>query len=266
MPSLPNLRGTGARAAITACLFLLVPLWGQKPRAVAHDAAAAQGRRIFAQSCAFCHGADANGGAEAPSLMRSALVRHDRDGDLIAPVLRDGRPDKGMPRLGLNGDQIGALVAFLHAQLHLWDRTSPGHPSANHFSLKLLLTGDARAGEAYFDGAGGCAHCHSATGDLAGIARRYSPADLQARFLYPAGKPKTATVTLPSGKTVSGLLVQMDAFTVALRDQAGWYHSWPLRSVHVTVQDPLAAHKALVETMSNAEMHNLFAYLETLNR
>jgi len=243
-------------------VFLLLPCWAQQPRATA----AAAGRQVFAQTCAFCHGADANGGAEGPSLMRSALVRHDRDGDLIAPVLRDGRPDKGMPRLGLSGEQITSLVAFLHAQLHAWDHPSPGRPSPDHFSLKLLLTGDARTGQAYFTGAGGCEHCHSATGDLAGIARRFPPADLQARFLYPVGKSKTATITLPSGAQLSGVLVQMDAFTVAIRDQANWYHSWPLKTVQVEVHDPLAAHRALLHTITNAEMHDLFAYLETLNQ
>lgn len=246
--------------AVTALLVL--PLTGQSPQA------AAAGQRIFTQSCAFCHGADANGGAEAPSLVRSALVRHDRNGDLIAPVLRDGRPEKGMPRLGLTEDQITNLVAFLHAQVRAWDHPSPGRPSPAHFSLKLLLTGNAKAGKAYFNGPGECSHCHSVTGDLRGIAHRYSPPDLQSHFLYPSGKPRTATVTLANGTTVSGVLLRMDAFTVALRDQNGWYHSWPLSTVHVTVHvtvhDPVAAHRRLVTTMTNPEMHNLFAYLETL--
>jgi hypothetical protein len=37
-----------------------------------------------------------------------------------------------------------------------------------------------------------------------------------------------------------------------------------LSAVKVDVKDPLAAHRALLKTITNAEIHNLFAYLVTL--
>jgi cytochrome c oxidase cbb3-type subunit 3 len=226
--------------------------------------AAKRGQQQYSKSCAFCHGASADGGAEGPSLIRSAMLRHDKDGDLIAPVVREGRPEKGMPRVPLSPAQIGDVVAFLHAQLKKLDKTSPGKPSRDHYTLSVLLTGNVEAGKQYFTGAGGCSGCHSATGDLAAISRKFPPADLQTRFLYPVGKLPVATITLSTGARVQGTLVQSDPFFVTIRDADGWTKSWPVDQIKVDVKDPLAEHKALLKKITNADIHNLFAYLVTL--
>jgi cytochrome c oxidase cbb3-type subunit 3 len=168
-----------------------------------------------------------------------------------------------MPAIPLNEKQIADVVAYLHALVEVSDRTSAGRP-ARDYSLKRLLTGNAEAGRAYFNGVGNCASCHSVTGDLAGIARRYAPVELQARFLYPAAKTTNAKVTLHSGEVVSGTLIHQDDFYVAVEDKSGWYHSWSARDVKVDLEDPLKAHKELLSRYSQADMHNVFAYLETL--
>jgi cytochrome c oxidase cbb3-type subunit 3 len=244
-------------------LFTLLPLTGlifaQDP--VQKDAAQ-RGQQQYKKSCSFCHGASADGGAEGPSLIRSALLRHDNNGDLIGPVIHEGRPEKGMPPIPLTPAQIADTVAFLHAQLKRLDRTSPGKPPRDHYTMDVLLTGNAEAGKKYFEGA--CAACHSPTGDLAGIAKKFAPADLQTRFLYPIGKPSAVTVTLASGAQVQGTLVTMDAFFVSMKDADGWPHSWPLSAVKVEVKDPLAAHRVLLKKITNADIHNLFGYLVTL--
>lgn len=221
-----------------------------------------RGEAQFAQSCAFCHGPDATGGAEGPNLMRSGLVRHDDNGKLIGPVIRDGRPKKGMPAVPLSETQIADVVAYLHWRLHESDLTSP--PNPRDYSLKLLLTGKADAGKTFFNGEGQCNRCHSPFGDLAGIAKKYTPADLQARFLYPADVPKTATVTTNSGRQFKGTLAYQDQFTIAIKDADGWYHSWPVNEVKLQIHDPLAAHLELLYRYKNTDVHNLFAYLETL--
>lgn len=226
-------------------------------------AATSKGHRIFEQNCSFCHGSDANGGGEGPSLIRSALVRHDESGNLIAPVIRNGRPEKGMPSFSLSDDQIQAVVAFLHAQIAASDKRSAGLPPKD-YSLKLLLTGNVQAGKSYFFGAGGCSRCHSPTGDLAHIASKYAPVDLETRFLYPSGAKKTATVAMRSGETVSGTVTHLDAFTIAIRDTSGWYRSWPRSAVNIAIHDPLAAHGALLRKYTQQNVHDLFAYLETL--
>lgn len=225
--------------------------------------AAQRGRSQFLKTCAFCHGPEGNGGSEGPDLMRSSVVRHDVNGNLIGEVIRDGRPDKGMPAFQFSAGQIADVVAFLHERLKQVDLRSPNRPGAG-YSLAKLLVGNAAAGRKFFNGAGGCSKCHSVTGDLAGIAKKYPAADLQARFLYPRGLHQTATVIDSSGKQFTGVVRLLTPYDIAIQDRAGWYRSWPRSAVKVQLSNPLAAHRRLISTITDAEMHDMFAYLETL--
>ncbi len=222
--------------------------------------APARGQKEFVQSCGFCHGEDATG-SRAPDLVRSPLVNRDVGGNLIAPVIRSGRPDNGMPALPLSDAAIQDIVAFLHQRVTEAARSSR---VGYDYPLARLLTGDAEAGSAYFNGAGQCASCHSPTGDLAGVAKKYQPLSLEERLLAPHGAPLNLTVTTPSGERIDGRMVHLDEFSVALRDASGWYHSWLRDRVTVDVHDPLRAHRDLLSRLTDADIHNLFAYLETL--
>jgi cytochrome c oxidase cbb3-type subunit 3 len=221
-----------------------------------------RGKVAFTQSCAFCHGADATG-ARGPDLVRSAIVAHDVKGELIGEVIRNGRPDKGMPPLPATPEQIEDITAFLHARAKEAIESS-GVPSA--YPVEKLLTGSAEKGKAYFEGAGGCKSCHSVSGDLAGISRKYSSIELEAHMLYPNSKPIEITVTLPTGEKVSGVLSHLDDFSVSLRvgDKTGWYRSFARDTVKVEVRDPLAAHRDLLPKLTQDDMHNLFAYINSL--
>jgi cytochrome c oxidase cbb3-type subunit 3 len=230
----------------------------------AQAAAADRGKTIFQQNCAVCHAPDLTGG-RGPDLIRSTLVRHDKGGDQIGPVVTNGRPDRGMPSFPFSAAQVSDLIAFIDSQLSLYDlhtRVPGGYP--NDIPAERLATGNAEAGKAFFNGAGGCSTCHSPTGDLAGIAKKYNPPDLEVRFLYPSGVPLTATVTQPSGKKFEGTLLLNDGFNVAIQGTDGWYHSWPASAVKIEVHDPLAAHAALLDKYTDADLHNMFTYLETL--
>jgi cytochrome c oxidase cbb3-type subunit 3 len=233
-------------------IFLLVPIaFGQNVE---------RGRAQFKSSCGFCHADDATGN-RAPDLIRSALLSHDVNGELIAPVIKNGRPNKDMPAFPTLSEQtISDIVAFLHKQaynaLH-----SAGVP--NDYPLARLLTGNADAGKTYFHNA--CAGCHSPTGDLAGVAKKYKPLDLQQRFLYPARAAHvTATVTLRTGEKIEGGLVHADEFEIAITGPDGWYRSWKRGEVSVAIHDPMAGHKALMEKYTDKDVHDVFAYLETL--
>ncbi len=226
------------------------------------DAAAAEGgAKLFAANCSFCHGAKASGGDTGPDLVRSTLVLHDNKGELIGPVVHNGRVNRGMPSFPAFTDaELYDLAEFLHMRVEL---------AANRGTYKLLnvLTGDPKAGEEYFQSH--CASCHSVREDLAHIGSKLSPADLQQTFLYPASrggsKPHIVTVTLPSGESVSGTLVHLDDFYVSLYDEEGEYHSIKLNpNVKVEVEDNLAAHRKLLDQYTDADMHNLTAYLATL--
>src|ERR1700742_3066786 len=83
------------------------------PTPQSETAAVSAGKAQFAQTCGFCHGRDARG-ASGPDLIRSSLVNHDVNGNLIGEVIRNGRPAKGMPAFQLSDTEIGAIAAFLH--------------------------------------------------------------------------------------------------------------------------------------------------------
>jgi cytochrome c oxidase cbb3-type subunit III len=236
---------------------------GRNPAAeAAHAAAAERGKTLFKENCAACHAEDATGG-RGPDLIRSSLVRHDKNGDLIGPVVMNGRVEKGMPAFSnLTSSQISDIVAFLQSQLTLFDLHTRFGPYPNDIPAERLATGTVEAGKAYFNAH--CSSCHSPTGDLAHVASKYNPPDLEVRFLYPSGTPSTAVVTLPDGKKYEGTLVINDGFYVAIQGKDGWYHSWPAKDVKIEVHDPLAAHEELLNKYSDADMHNLFTYLETL--
>jgi len=248
-------------------------------------AAVDRGAKLYATNCAGCHGATARGGVLAPDLLRSLLVLDDEKGILIAPVLRDGRPDAGMPKPNLTEPQIADVVAWLHLQTY-----AAGHRTT--YAFQDVLTGNAKKGEAYFSAT--CSSCHSASGDLKGIGSRYDPFALQARWLQPRGgrgeggggggrggrggagrgattpaanrSTITVTVTLASGQKLSGTLDRADDFSVSFRDSGGEYHSFTRDGgvPAVEIHDPLKPHVDLLAKYTDADIHNVTAYLVTL--
>jgi mono/diheme cytochrome c family protein len=220
---------------------------------------AERGRGIYAASCSFCHGSQGTGSEQAPALVRNFLVGQDQKGEVLGPVIRDGRPSQGMPSFATMPPQdITDVIAFLHLRNNE-GRGGGGLPET------ALLVGDAKAGEAYFNGAGKCNTCHSLTADLKGIGAKYTPMPLTIAFLTPvARKPVTVKVTLPSGQVVSGNLKYIDEFVVSLDDTSGEYRSWS-RSVlkSVEVMDPLAPHRAQLIKYTDPDIRNLLAYLVT---
>ena len=222
-----------------------------------------RGHDQFRSSCGFCHGPTAAGGNGGPNLIFSSVIRQDEKGADITRLIQTGRPEKGMPVVPLTSAQIADIVAYLKARVAEVDLTSGRRP-ARDYDLKKLLTGNADRGKAYFNGAGQCATCHSADGDLKGIASKYPPIELQARFMYPAGVAKKVTVTEATGVKVTGDLIQQDAFEVVIKPVDGPQRTWPSDSVKVQVTDPLAKHFELLKTYTNANMHDMFAYLATL--
>src|ERR1700704_1342160 len=84
----------GAAALLSAGLLARAP--GQAPET--YPAAQVKaGEPLFVAYCGFCHGRDAMGGETGPDLTRSELVADDVKGDKLAPMIKNGRVDKGMP-------------------------------------------------------------------------------------------------------------------------------------------------------------------------
>jgi cytochrome c oxidase cbb3-type subunit 3 len=153
----------------------------------APTAALERGRTVYVtSSCHFCHGIDLTGAAMgAANLMSSALVGRDEKGNLIGAVVRAGLPNlqTAMPQYSdYTNRQIADLADYIH-----YLRQQGRYKELT--SLNESVPGDPIAGQAYFVGAGKCSGCHSSSGDLAGVGRKYQPLALRARLLRPAAGP-----------------------------------------------------------------------------
>lgn len=223
------------------------------------------GELRFGAQCGFCHGRDAAGGEIGPDLTRSELIAQDVRGDKLGPLLRAGRVDAGMPSFQLSDSELTSIVAFIHRQMDEFSALGGGRRSVEP---EDLATGNAADGRAYFNGAGGCSACHSATGDLAGIARRYQGLTLLQRMLYPSGRPAPtppkAIFTLPSGQTVTAPVTAEDEFTVTVMDPLGTPQTYRRTAVNLKIENPMSAHFDQLGKYTDASMHNLLAYLDTL--
>ena len=176
----------------------------------------------------------------------------------------------GASSASLTDAQITDLSHFI------WQRINDTLQGSPAYEVKNVLTGDPKAGQAYFTGEGKCAGCHSPTGDLAGYGTRFSPVDIQQRFVFPAAnagrgrggaarKPLTVAITFPDGTTVSGTLVTLDDFNVALRDSGGEYRSFARTpAMKIVKTDPYAPHAELLPRLTDKAMHDVVAYLESL--
>jgi mono/diheme cytochrome c family protein len=234
----------------------------------ADPAALERGKQLFGLHCAFCHGPDARGGSEGgPNLIRSDIVLNDKNGERIIPVVQNGRA--AMPKIDVTPAQVADIAAFIHS-------FPVGGRDPARERPQTILVGDSKAGEKVFSGK--CASCHSVTGDLKGFGARGSdPTALQQAWLMPAGgrggpggitdvPPTTATVTLPSGQKFEGRLMRIDDFIVSLQlsDESNRSFAREGNSPKVEVHDPMAAHKTLLRSYTDKEIHDLTAYLVTI--
>ena len=269
---------------------------GQPPTAapvarspVVDQAAHDRGRALWASHCIDCHGSQARGSDTGPNIIRTKTVNFDRSaveaGSVLGPFLKGGHPTQSKkPSASFTDEEVVALANFVRQRVNDTMRGSP------IFTVGDILVGDAKAGEAYFQGEGGCATCHNATSrSLAGVATRFpAPVDLQQRMLFPAGGGRgrggrgrggappgpaaaavdrnavTVTIASPSGPSISGVLLEESDFYVTLRDSDGTVRvvrRTPGAKVTKTV--PLQAHIDLLDRITDKQIHDVVAYLET---
>jgi cytochrome c oxidase cbb3-type subunit 3 len=261
-------------------------------RKLADPAVIERGGTLYGINCRLCHGPDLRGGdLGGVNLLRSALVLNDQDGELIYPVVRDGRLPPGapaMPPLPIAEADVKAIAAYIHSvAAKMAGQGGPPPKDAAPAELNIVV-GDAKAGEKYF--AATCASCHSVTGDLQGIGTRYrNPMLLQTAWVSggggggrgrrgggpvidpyappaPASKPVMVAVTTADGQKIEGRLERIDDFLVTLITEDGtprtFRRTGNVPAVQIT--DPLEAHKKLLVKYTDKDIHDVTAYLVTL--
>jgi cytochrome c oxidase cbb3-type subunit 3 len=250
----------------------LVP--GQQ-RPPGDPAQVARGKTLYGVSCTGCHGADLRGGdMGGPNLLRSPVALSDQNGELILPVIQGSRQDSGMPAIPISPQDGLAVAAYIRSIVATIG--SQGRPPSVGKEAPSILVGDATAGQAYF--AAKCSSCHSPTGDMKGIAARITDTKtLQTTWVAGGARRRrtaaaagaataTVSVTLPSGESVAGRLVQIDDFLVTL-----WLADGSVRTFRrdedvpkVEVHDPMKAHRDLMAVYTDKDIHDVTAYLATL--
>jgi cytochrome c oxidase cbb3-type subunit 3 len=236
----------------------------------------ARGSGLYGVHCRLCHGSDLRGGEMGGSnLLRSQLALNDQDGELIGPVITQGRQNPGqpsMPAIPLPPEDQRAVAAYIHS-VHATMRGQGSPPSGPPVELNILV-GDATAGEAYFKT--NCSSCHSPTGDLQGIATKYAdPVQLQNAWVAGGGgrgrgagsarRQATVIVTPQNGQKVEGRLDRIDDFIVVLTTPEGTQRSFTRSGeVRVEVRNPMERHRRMLAIYTDSDIHNVTAYLVTL--
>jgi len=254
-------------------------LIGGRFKAYPQDAVT-RGLTAYNTNCGYCHGDRGKGGNAGPDLIASDVTLHDEDGVGIAEHLKADVHQKAV-KLDLPQATVYDIAAYLHSRVI----AAANHNDPIHVE-DVAKAGDARAGEAYFNGAGGCSKCHQPEGDLKGIGSKYEIVALQDRIANPragggrggfgrgggaaAAPPDpnaiTATVTLPNGQTFKGAPVVNSDFDVTLRFPDGTTQTWARNNgvPKVELNNPMAVHLQILTKLTDADLHNLTAYLATL--
>jgi cytochrome c oxidase cbb3-type subunit 3 len=230
----------------------------------------ARGKTLYGINCQGCHGPDLRGGdLGGPNLLRSQVALSDQNGELIVPIIQGGRRAQGMPAIGISIEDSNTVAAYVRSVIGQIGRqgTPPGEQKALN-----IVTGNAADGKAFF--ALKCQSCHSPEGDLRGLSKKVpNPKTLQNLWLAGGvhngisdGPPTTVSVSVPGGETAEGQLVQLDDFLVTLKRTDGTTRTFRRSGAvpKVTVNDPLKAHKDLLPTYTDKEIHDVTAYLVTI--
>jgi cytochrome c oxidase cbb3-type subunit III len=234
-----------------------------------------RGNGLYGVYCRACHGTDLRGGDQGgPNLLRSQLVLNDQAGELILPVVQQGRQNPGMPvmpPLNIPADDVKAIATYIHS-VTASARGQGAPPEGPPVELNIVV-GDAKAGQAYF--AAKCASCHTAA-DMQGIATRVSdPMALQNYWVGGGGgrgrggappTPVTAIVVDASGQKTEGRLIRLDDFSVVVALADGTSRSFRRDGdvPKIEVRDPREAHRKLLPTYADKDIHDVTAYLVTL--
>ena len=132
------------------------------------EAAAKKGEPLYKQNCGTCHGDNARLAGSKPGPFRGCTARRKREeiaGD------QNGRPQGGMPGFpALSQDDLYNISQYLHLQVEL--AANRGTYGTTYGALRNGVSGMPQSA-AFFNGSGGCAKCHSVSGDLAKIGAKF---------------------------------------------------------------------------------------------
>ncbi len=226
------------------------------------DRSIADGRQVFENRCAGCHGIDGRGGERAPDIATSAKTQRRSDSEL-AQIITSGIPSGGMPAFSTLDASTGrALVTYLR---FLQGKTG-----------SAALPGNPQNGKAIFFGRARCSECHLAAGaggfiasDLSSYGRARPAEEIRDAIVKP-GQPSndsrgTVTIVTRDGQTLTGVLRNEDNFSLQLQSLDGAFHLFMKSEVASVSRDRNSLMPAdYGSTLSASELNDLVSFLMSM--
>jgi putative heme-binding domain-containing protein len=169
------------------------------------------GEQLYMENCVECHGPEGDAVPDV-DLGHGRFRRATTDPELVGIVLR-GIPNTAMPPNNFSEAQASAIVQFLRAKAR----------------RAAASAGNTANGQAIFTGKGNCASCHRVNGsgsrlgpDLSEIGRLRHSTDIEQAIVNPdlliVPSNRFVRLVTRDGATITGRLLNQDAFTVQLLD------------------------------------------------
>lgn len=235
-----------------------------------------QGKAVYDAHCTACHGANGNAGERAPAIVISGAataLRGERSEAQILDIVRNGIPGTGMPawKARLSEGDILAIGTYIHA--------------LRGTALDNPWPGDPAHGQQVFWGKGQCGSCHIIDGrgaaigpDLSNIAVQRKAAAIsdtlttaQHRVFgdggihLPAIPPmdyQPVTVVTKDGRSIAGVMRNMDHRSVQIVSLDGKYHSFDRAGLAgVTIAPGSIMPSDYDKRLSAGEFRDLLAFL-----
>jgi cytochrome c oxidase cbb3-type subunit 3 len=222
-----------------------------------------EGKRIFASTCAACHGLDGSGGERGPDLHRREIqLRSDK---ALIGIVQEGIPGTGMPAFrSLGRSRIQAVVRHL--------RNLQGQGGAGE------LVGDPEPGKALFFGKAECSQCHMLNGeggfigsDLSNYASAQSADEIRSAISDPNKnldpRKRTVIVRTTDGKTQTGVARNEDNFSLQLQTIDGTFHFFTKSGVQsIEYQNRSMMPADYKSRLSSQEIDDIVGYLISIGR
>jgi putative heme-binding domain-containing protein len=249
------------RRAFLPLLLLLAFAWATaQPTAPPKPNNLAQGKKLYNNQCALCHGIEGTGG-RGPALNQPKLQRAVTEAELIK-VISGGIPDTEMPEFWMMTEkEVRQVAAYVRSLGRV---------------QQVKLRGDAARGKTIYETKGNCNACHVVRGEggisgpeLTEIGLRRSAAYLREALLTPnATLPDgflLVTVTTADGQRVRGLRVNEDSFSIQLRDVSQQHHSFRKAELKELKKEfGVSTMPSYQDVFTAAELDDLIAYLAGL--